>query len=281
MTNMIHLVDGEIGGVGKSMWSCLLVEYNNKYDFLYTLIDGDAGNPNVQQRYPESAKIITLAEDEENFEADIIFETALQAPVIVNLPARVSSIIDGWIETAGLLTASFKEKSGIDVCKWFLCSGRADSIEMFLESVNRFQGRLKHILVRNFGVCKDWSHLSSHKNLNKLLEEHSILVVDLPKLSALERRLLDTNKSLSLTGALSHPSFHLLNQQRMYTFLENTCDAIEATRIFNQAPYRPNLKSENRSRSVVVQDSKKQPSHEAVLDTEENQSAEAVPDSTT
>ncbi|MEG3985685.1 hypothetical protein QUA13_00785 [Microcoleus sp. S28C3] len=102
----------------------------------------------------------------------------------------------------------------------------------------------------------------------------------MPKLSALERRLLDTNKSLSLTGALSHPSFHLLNQQRMYTFLENTCDAIEATRIFNQAPYRPNLKSENHSRSVVVQDSKKQPSHEAVLDTEENQSAEAVPDST-
>lgn len=252
MGNTIHLVDGEIGGVGKSMWSCVLVEYNNKYDFLYTLIDGDAGNPNVQQRYPENAKVITLAEDEENFEADIIFETALQTPVIVNLPARVSSIVDSWIEDAGLLTDGFKEKSGIDICKWFLCSGRADSIEMFVESVKCFQGRLRHILVRNFGVCKDWSHLQSNGELNALLKKYGILVIDFPKLSALERRLLDVNKSLSLKGTLSHPSFHLLNQQRMHTFLENTYDAIEATIIFNEAPHQSHQKFEDGSQLESV-----------------------------
>ena len=41
MTNMIHLVDGEKGGVGKSMLTRILVEFNQKYELLYTLIDGD------------------------------------------------------------------------------------------------------------------------------------------------------------------------------------------------------------------------------------------------
>ena len=104
MTNMIHLVDGEKGGVGKSMLTRLLVEFNQKYDLLYTLIDGDFQNPDVQQRYPEyNAKVVALVEDEEKFfEIDIIFETAVTTPVIVNLPARVYGIINKWIDEANL-----------------------------------------------------------------------------------------------------------------------------------------------------------------------------------
>lgn len=96
MANRIHLVDGEKGGVGKSMFTRLLVEFNQKYDLLYTLIDGDFKNPDVQQRYPEyGAQVVALVEDEEKFfDIDIIFETALETPVIVNLPARVGSLIN-------------------------------------------------------------------------------------------------------------------------------------------------------------------------------------------
>ncbi|MBE9188533.1 hypothetical protein IQ270_28835 [Microcoleus sp. LEGE 07076] len=123
MTNMIHLVDGEKGGVGKSMLTRILVEFNQKYELLYTLIDGDFQNPDVQQRYPEhNAKIVALVEDEEKFfDIDIIFETAVENPVIVNLPARVYGIINKWIDEANLTSPDFKEQSGVDVCKWFIC----------------------------------------------------------------------------------------------------------------------------------------------------------------
>ena len=110
MTNMIHLVDGEKGGVGKSMLTRILVEFNQKYELLYTLIDGDFQNPDVQQRYPEhNAKIVALVEDEEKFfDIDIIFETAVETPVIVNLPARVYGIINKWIDEANLTSPDFK-----------------------------------------------------------------------------------------------------------------------------------------------------------------------------
>jgi hypothetical protein len=239
MTNMIHLVDGEKGGVGKSMLTRILVEFNQKYELLYTLIDGDFQNPDVQQRYPEhNAKIVALVEDEEKFfDIDIIFETAVETPVIVNLPARVYSIINKWIDEANLTSPDFKEQSGVDVCKWFICGGTTDSIEMFIDSFNYFEGQLNHIFVRNFGVCKDWSHVQSHKEMNKLINNYRIPVVDLPALSARERKFIDT-KRLSFSQAMKHSEFFLISQQRLHTFMEDCFRLIEDVGLFNNAPNR-------------------------------------------
>lgn len=239
MANRIHLVDGEKGGVGKSMFTRVLVEFNQKYDLLYTLIDGDFKNPDVQQRYPEyGAQVVALVEDEEKFfDIDIIFETALETPVIVNLPARVYSIINKWIDEADLISPDFKEKSGIDICKWFLCGGTTDSIEMFIDSFNHFEGQLKHVLVRNFGVCRDWSHMQGHQEILKLIQKHHIAIVDFPQLSSRERKFIDT-KRLSFQQAMQHPDFHLISQQRLHTFLAESYNLIENVGLFNDAPNR-------------------------------------------
>lgn len=239
MPNRIHLVDGEKGGIGKSMFTCVLVEYNQKYDLLYTLIDGDFKNADVQQRYPEhEAQVVALVEDEENFfDIDIIFETALETPVIVNLPARAYGIINKWIDEAGLVSPDFLEKSGVDICKWFLCSGTPDSIKMFMDSFNCFEGQLKHVLVRNFGVCKDWSHMQGHNDILQLISKHQIPVIDFPKLSAKEKKFIET-KRLSFSQAMNHPDFYLISQQRLHTFLEESYSLIENIGLFNDAPNR-------------------------------------------
>jgi hypothetical protein len=251
MANRIHLVDGEKGGVGKSMFTRVLVEFNQKYDLLYTLIDGDFQNPDVQQRYPEyEAKVVALVEDEEKFfDIDIIFETALNMPVIVNLPARSYGIINKWIDEADLISPDFKEKSGVDICKWFLCGGTADSIEMFVDSFNYFEGQLKHVLVRNFGVCKDWSHMQGHQEILQLIHKHQIPIVDFPQLSSRERKFIDT-KRLSFQQAMKQPDFHLISQQRLHTFLEESYKLIENVGLFNDAPNRLEPPEKNGSKPV-------------------------------
>jgi len=235
----IHLVDGEKGGVGKSLFARVLIEYCIEKKLSYKLVDTDRTNPDVGQIYQpkdycsknKGFKQIFFSEDEKkSYSTDKIFEWALKTPVIVNLPAQVYPLVTDWIEKNNLLTLGAEH--GVEVCKWFVCTGGYDSVTLFIESLRRFEGRLPHVLVRNGGLCDSWSHLDGHEDLQNLIKRDKVPVIDFPKFGYLERNLIDEKKWTFATAAKSN-ELGIISKQRLKIFLDKAYAAIESAGILS------------------------------------------------
>jgi hypothetical protein len=232
----IHFIDGEKGGVGKSLFARVMVQYCIDKGFPYVLIEADRSNPDVGEIYPDSVEAKTgqkifhykqaiFSESERKaYEADQIFELALTNPVIVNLPAQVFGMVNDWIERNGVLTIG--SQHGVEICKWFVCTGGYDSVKLFIESVTHFEGKLKHILVRNWGLQDDWSSVSERKELQDLISKYAIKVIDFPKFSYRERDYLDEYR-ISFGEARELKELGVLGLQRIHNFLKGAYQAIE------------------------------------------------------
>lgn len=106
----IHLIDGEKGGVGKSLFARLFLHYwltVLEKEPQPVLFDTDASRKDVESFYfqqVECGKAYFSDDDEKLVAADEIFETALFGkPVVVNLGASVYSVISHWLLANGLV----------------------------------------------------------------------------------------------------------------------------------------------------------------------------------
>jgi hypothetical protein len=279
----IHLIDGEKGGVGKSLFCRVLVEYFQQQAIKFSLIDADRTNPDVgliyepkiygarvtnsekeqvllapenvkkgrnkskseaSENYGNEGQIFTgdevktikstvkddsfqpifFSEDErKSYTTDFIFEKAIQQDVIVNLPAQVAPLVNSWIEKNSLL--SLGKELGVSFSKWFICTGGYDSISLFKESLNYYQDRITHILVRNGGLCDSWSHLAEDNDLMTAIAKYGVKVIDFPKLSYRERNLIDANK-WTFSQSLNQSELGVIGKQRIKLFLQGGYEEI-------------------------------------------------------
>jgi len=173
----IHLIDGEKGGVGKSFFARALVYYLNLKKLSFHLVDSDRSNPDVASRYPDHSQTVFFSEVEKKAnDVDVIFNLSLEKPVIVNLPSQIEVVVTNWIERNGLADDLGKEY-GLEVYKWFCCTGAHDSNTLFIESASKFKGRVHHVLIKNqaFSDEEDWKQiLLDYPQLEQLINEQKI-----------------------------------------------------------------------------------------------------------
>ncbi|HBL13457.1 MAG TPA: mobilization protein [Cyanobacteria bacterium UBA11162] len=227
----IHFIDGEKGGVGKSLFCRVLLQYCLDKGIDYQLVEADRTNPDVGSFYPDNCHQVFFSEQEnKSFEVDLIFNLALKKPVIVNLPAQVYPMVTSWIKRNNLIEEEIAQEYRVQIYKWFLCTGGHDSIKLFLESLHEFKGKIGHIFVKNLGLCEDWQHLKLYEELKPLQKKYEVLEVELPKLSSMERNLIDQNQ-LTFADAIRKDSEHLpiLSKQRVVNFLKESYKSIEKT----------------------------------------------------
>ncbi|MEO0936389.1 MAG: mobilization protein MobD-like protein, partial [Cyanobacteria bacterium J06641_2] len=153
----IHLIDGEKGGVGKSLFTRVMVQYAIDNKLEHTLVDADITNQDVKRFYDYAVDAEFSEAVNKGDKADIIFELAREKPVIVNLPANVFPKVNNWIKNGRLLEVA--DKYGVDICKWFVCDGGFESIDLFKQSINLYKDKMLHIFVKNLGKTDDWSFL--------------------------------------------------------------------------------------------------------------------------
>ena len=232
----IHFIDGEKGGVGKSLFARVMVQYCIDRGFPYTLVEADRSNPDVGVIYPDLVEVkgeqkihhykqaVFSEAERKAYEADQIFDLALTKPVIVNLPAQVFGMVNDWIDRNGVLTLGAQH--GVDICKWFVCTGGYDSVQLFIQSLNHFKGKIRHILVRNWGLQDDWSSVSERKELKDLLAKYNVKVIDFPRFSYRERDYLDEYR-ISFSEARELKEFGVLGLQRIHNFLKGAYQAID------------------------------------------------------
>lgn len=213
----IHLVDGEKGGAGKSFVSKALIEYCSEINHSVMVVDADNSNQDISRIY-RGVKSAYFSDDEKlATEADAIFDLAFQKSVIINLPAQVYSKVTAWINDNDL-TELGKEHS-ISFVKWFVCTGGADSVNFFIQSLQDLGDKITHVLVKNRGLWDNWDELETMPEYVTAKNEHDFYVIDFPKFSYWERNKID-RLGITFSDALTHPEIKVVSKQRIKCFLK-------------------------------------------------------------
>lgn len=214
----IHLIDGEKGGVGKSLVARTKVQYCLDRNLPFVAVETDRSNPDVAGIYKGICQYAVFTEDERQADkADRIFEMAIDKPVIVNLAAQSHRPVFDWIERNQLILLG--SEHGVLFCKWFVCNGGYDSVNLFVQSINSYESRMQHILVRNLGVCDEWDQVESDEALQKLIKKYKVKVIDFPKLAYREGYVIN-QKRLTFAEAREYKDFTIMGRQRVVNFLK-------------------------------------------------------------
>jgi hypothetical protein len=227
----IHLIDGEKGGVGKSLFARVMVQYAIDKKLEHALVDTDMTNQDVKRFYDYAIDAEFSQAVNKGDRADIIFELARKQPVIVNLPANVFPRVNNWIRKGRLLEVA--DKYGVDICKWFVCDGGFESIDLFYQSMNLYKDKMLHVLVRNLGKTDDWSFLEDDINYQELKNKHknTLKIIDFPLLYPGDRYFIDSKK-FRFDATEIEETMPIMSQQRLSTFLESSNRAIENTQLW-------------------------------------------------
>ncbi|MEO1669454.1 MAG: mobilization protein [Cyanobacteria bacterium J06631_2] len=227
---ILSLVGGEKGGGGKSFFAKLLIQYCIDRSIPFTAIETDRSNPDVAAVYPKYCDHAVFSEDDKQlFKADRIFEHAIEKPVIVSLPSQSHRAVSKWLEHNQLFEVAKQHK--VSLVQWFVCTGRYDSVQLLIKSLEHYQDRMPHIIVRNWAFCDDWSHADEDPKLQKLIKKYQVKTIDLPELSYREAYLIDKHR-LNFGEAVESSQLTLMGRQRVKNFLDNIYESIDSTEVF-------------------------------------------------
>jgi len=261
----IHLIDSELGGKGKSLFTRAMAHYCQAQDYAIQLIDADQSNYNVQRFYPDAAQI---AFSELEYRGTDRVWTALEhgLSVVINLPAGAHRYVKGWLERDGILelklapsTAPGKLFEGdlerghsVTLVKWFLCDATQESLAKFRESVTAHQaqaGQVVHVLVKNQGLslASQWESAEDNPEFNTLLQSSSIGQMSMPKFPHHERDRLAALGWDFARAMQKSDEFFVLERQRIVNFLKQFSAQVEATKLWEGSLKRSELHSLNQS----------------------------------
>ena len=222
----IHLIDGEKGGVGKSLFARTIVQYCLDKQYSFVPIETDTSNPDLSNRYKDICQYAIFSVDEkELYKADKVFDIAIDKTVIVDLPAQSHKAVSKWIERNKLIENS--KDYGVKICKWFVCSGGRGSVSSFTKSLDYYGLKIQHILVRNWGMYDNWEDWDEDEELQELIKKYKVKVIDFPKLAYKEIFVID-KENLSFDAAIEYEEFGVLSKQRVVDFLKATYAEIES-----------------------------------------------------
>jgi CO dehydrogenase nickel-insertion accessory protein CooC1 len=145
--NVIHLIGGEKGGVGKSLMARLLIHYIKERGLPFRAFDADRSNAALLRYYPKvSTQILTDRHDH----LDKIIETAHETPggrIIVDLAAQTHDLLVKWME--GVEMIDMVGSMDYRVCYWHVMDCGKDSVDLLRRLFDRFGSKLGYVIVQN------------------------------------------------------------------------------------------------------------------------------------
>lgn len=232
----LHLIGGNKGGVGKSLTCRVLVEYCSGNDIQFVLAECDRETPDVARTYRSSVETILAYFTEDptkRSKADRLFSSAIELPVIANLPANVHEAMRGWFVEDGLYELG--REHGVSFCHWYVTNGGYDSVKFLIKTLRDLGEWMPHILVRNCGLCDDWGHIDEDRELQEAIAQYQVPIIDLPKFPYTERNFVEAHQ-LTLREAVQHPDLSLVSRQRIKNFMKDAFSQIEHIGAFTHAP---------------------------------------------
>lgn len=214
----LHFFGGEKGGVGKSFVTRTAVQYHLDRGIDFALFDADDSNADVKRIYKNCGCRDAIFSESDKYEdkAFALFEEAQKKTTLVNLPSHVIKPFKSWFEENDLFELA--EENGVEYTIWFICSGGYDSYQHFADYLNYFQGKVNHVLVKNWGLCNEWESLEKNKFLQQKISEYGVKVIDFPEFKGKACRNMIDEQSLTFGVARESKEFALIDRQRIKNF---------------------------------------------------------------
>lgn len=234
--HLLFLNLSDKGGVGKSNFAKVLTHHClTNYPEETVLVECDRSNPDVRRIYNNKIKDITLAffseDPSKESNGDPLFNAACNNRItICNLPAQVHQAFNAWFKAGYIAELSAKNKIGL--INFHLAGSSRDTSKLFLKNVRDFSSYMQIVLVRNHGLCDDWTHLDENEEVQEAIAKHNIHIIDFPRIPYAERNFLEENQ-LTFAEALEHPNLGLVPRQRITEFLRICSDQIESIEFFS------------------------------------------------
>ena len=234
----VHLFMGEKGGVGKSFVCATAIDFHTERGLDCVPFDSDRTNPDIMKTYKEKAgaRVAVFSESPRHADsANAIINTAVDENrrVLVNTSGNSLTPLLAWMNKSHFVDVM--ADSGSTFFHWFVCSGGPDSLRMFGESVGRFDERVRHVFVKNFGITEDWEAFDKDKALQKLLKKHKAIVIEFPAFIGNIHRNEIKNLNLSFLEGREREEFGTVGRQRARSFLDAAADAFEQAGVFDVA----------------------------------------------
>jgi hypothetical protein len=225
----IHLIGGEKGGVGKSVLARLLAQYFIDNGKSFTGFDTDRSHGALMRFYSDYASPVLV----DRFEAlDAIVESAIEHPgqrVLVDLAAQTHDPLVRWMEESGVLELA--AEAGVQINYWHVMDAGRDSVDLLERLIDRFEDRLRYVIVLNELRGDDFGHLERSGQFERA-KALGARVVHLKHLQdAVLRKIDAANSSFWAARTLPSnegPKLGLLERQRLKMWLAHAGAQIAA-----------------------------------------------------
>lgn len=231
----IHFIGGEKGGVGKSFVCKTALSYHLARNMDCVTFDADRSNADVLRIYGKAADVQqAILSEGEDFDtaANAIFNTALDGRrVLVNLPAQAMPALSLWFDANDVLEMA--RDADVEFYSWFVSDCGVDSIALFENLLDKFEGSVRHVFVANYGLTKKWESLTENKALFARMRELDVALIRFPKFVGRDDRHRMDELSLTFEAVYESEAFDAFGRQHVKTFLKQAFAQFELTGVFD------------------------------------------------
>ncbi|MBD1848365.1 hypothetical protein H6F89_34455 [Cyanobacteria bacterium FACHB-63] len=226
------LVDGIKGGTGKSLFTKVLIEFFRDSSIEISVGECDRDSPDVARAYEslvgQGIKEVIFAYFSEDptkrAKADPLFNHATNNIVVANLPAQSPQFAYSWL--IGDRLYELANEQDITLVHFFVSNGSYASVNLFQKTLSALGPYIPYlVLVRNQGLCDDWSVLDENREIQGAIAKHKVQVIDLPRVPHRENYFLDQHQ-LAFYQGLKHPDLTIPERGRLNQFLQKAFEQI-------------------------------------------------------
>jgi hypothetical protein len=218
----IDLIINGKGGVGKSFFAVNFVQFLKDKGLAHVAIDSDNENSTLNRFHPD-AQFLDL---KNHREMDGIF-TALDKANLVVVDCRAAStdlFIDYFAEI-DLPVALAAMKTAMTFV--MPVNHEADSVDQVQRLTSRFASQCGYVVVRNAAHSESFALFEASDVRNELKDKLSGREITMSRLQDWLVESLNT-ENLTITEAVNHPAFSLLDRQRLQTWQRRLYAQIES-----------------------------------------------------
>ncbi|MGG6267223.1 hypothetical protein [Leptolyngbya sp. AN10] len=238
----LHLINSHLGGMGKSLFSRVLLHLHGVLNIPVVAFDADFQTYNLYRCYPQITHQIKFSNAHPTKTDGIVSALETGQSVVVNLASNSGTAISDWLERDSIFEVleELSEQNSLyryELVNWFLSDGTAVSLAEFLSCVETYGKEMTQVLVQNLGRSQpgDWEKSIDDPALVQASQQTRVYRVALPRFYEPDGF---NNFHCSFAEVLEREELNLLDLQRVETFLEECQQMIAQSGFFLVDPFQ-------------------------------------------
>lgn len=184
MHQPIYLIGGDKGGVGKSLFSMVLIDYFMKIKEPIVLVETDTSNPDVWRSYEEAgdpviSELINLDQADGWITAVNLLEQQPHRTVVINTAARNHVGLTAYGAT---LEDALPELKRSFIC-WWVINRQRDSLNLLNTFIESMPHAKIHVVRNLYWGAPEKFELYNHSKIREAVEMRGGQTVDFPEVA--------------------------------------------------------------------------------------------------